>query len=524
MSAFSFYLNRVTIAKLMKAFFTQKTSIVFIIFVLIGGAGGYWYTHRGGGLVQTIRVERGTVAQSVSVSGATESLHRVDLAFERGGKVERVSADIGTQVVAGQTLAVVSSGELRANLLDDESLLQAEEAKLAQLQRGTRPEEITIQEVKVENAKTARQDAHRNLANQIEDAYTKSDDAIHAQGDQFFSNPRIRPQLNLVISSTQLKIDLETRRENLELLLTSWHENLPALEDGEEVMKVASNLDEVRTFLDQLSRVINALTPTASLTQVTIDTYRASLSAARVSINTAVTNLSNGYEKIRSAQSALTLVQNELLLAKAGSTPEEITAQEARVGQAKARIASIQAQIAKGTIRSPIAGVVTKRDIEPGEVAAANAIVFSVISETGLQIKVFVPEVEVGDVSLGNRVAITFDAFPGEKFSGTVEYIDPAETLRDGVVNFKVTVSIDQKDARLKSGLTANLKILTLLKENVLTLPQFAILEKDGRMFARKLEGNTVREVSITIGAKGEDGRVEILSGVKEGDMVLNPL
>lgn len=506
----------------MKKLLTRKIIITFIIFALIGGVGGYWYSHRGGESAQTIHVERRTVARSISVSGATESLHRVDLAFERGGKVERVSADIGTRVVAGETLAVLDSAELRANLLDDGSLLQAEEAKLAELQRGTRLEEVTIQEVKVENAKTMREDAHRNLANQIEDAYTKSDDAVHAQADQFFTNPRIRPQLNLVIGDMQLKIDLETRRENLETILKSWQESFLTLENGEDAASVALNLDDIRAFLNQLSKAINALTPTANLTQATIDAYRASLSGARANINIAVTNLSNGYEKLRSAGSALTLAQNELLLARAGSTPGEIAAQEARVGQAKARIAATRAQIAKGIIQSPIAGVVTKRDIEPGEVAAANAIVFSIISETGLQIKVFVPEVEVADVSLGNPADITFDAFPEEKFSGTVGYIDPAETVRDGVVNFKVTVSINQKDARLKSGLTANLKIQTLLKEHVLTLPQFAILEKGGRSFARKLEGQTVREVAITIGAKSDDGRVEILSGLAEGDAVEN--
>jgi type IV secretory pathway VirB9-like protein len=74
------------------------------------------------------------------------------------------------------------------------------------------------------------------------------------------------------------------------------------------------------------------------------------------------------------------------------------------------------------------------------------------------------------------------DAFPGEKFSGTVSYIDPGETLLDGVVNYKVTIAINKSDktSLIKSGLTTNLEIITNTKSGVLRVPVYSV--KDGKV------------------------------------------
>ena len=72
-----------------------------------------------------------------------------------------------------------------------------------------------------------------------------------------------------------------------------------------------------------------------------------------------------------------------------------------------------------------------------------------------------IPETDIGKVAMGDAVSMTLDAFSGETFTGTVFYIDPAETILQGVVDYKVKVSFNKPDTRLKSGLTANLDIQT---------------------------------------------------------------
>ena len=117
---------------------------------------------------------------------------------------------------------------------------------------------------------------------------------------------------------------------------------------------------------------------------------------------------------------------------------------------------------------------------------------------------------------------MTLDALPGETFTGKVIHIDPAQTLVDGVTNYKVKITFDTKDTRVKPGVTANLNIETLKKERVLALPQFGVVEKDEGTFVRKLVNGATKEIPVKIGIRSFDGYVEIISGVGEGEEVLN--
>jgi len=127
----------------------------------------------------------------------------------------------------------------------------------------------------------------------------------------------------------------------------------------------------------------------------------------------------------------------------------------------------------------------------------------------------------VGKVSQQDPTEITLDAFPDYKFLGKVIKIDPAETIIQGVVYYKVTVGFDEPDKRMKSGMTANVDIITETKENVLAVPQGAVLAKDGQKMVRILEGKDIKEVKVETGIRGSRGEIEILSGLKKGDRVI---
>ncbi|MEN9341911.1 MAG: hypothetical protein RIQ54_167, partial [Candidatus Parcubacteria bacterium] len=175
-------------------------------------------------------------------------------------------------------------------------------------------------------------------------------------------------------------------------------------------------------------------------------------------------------------------------------------------------------------IRSPINGIVTKQDAKLGEIATAGNALISVISSSNLQIESNVPEVDIGKLAIGNSVSITLDAFPGETFSGHVVAIDPAETIVDGVVNYKITVSFDELHEKIKSGLTANLRIVAQKKEGVLVLPQYAILENDNGSFVRIYDEarRVTTDVPVFLGIRSSNGTVEIISGASEGQQVAN--
>ena len=470
-------------------FRTMWLRIALIAAVLIAvGVTAFLVATRGSSGPELIAVRRDTVVQEVIVTGKTKPVKDVDLAFERAGRVASVQAAVGERVAAGAVLATLDQAELSSALAEAEANLASEQAKLA-------------------NAELAVGDAERSMRDRLHDAYTKSDDAVRNRVDQFFSNPRgANPQLNFATDPV-LESAIETERQAIESLLTGWQGSLaglPAIGDFAEARAAASaNLNRVSSFLGEAALALAPLRPTTSLTQATIDAWRADVSAGRVNVSTAAVNLSSAEEKLRGA-------------------PGAVDAARAARASAEAKIASARVALSKTLLRAPIAGIVTRQDAAVGEIVAANAALVSLISSQGFEIEANVPEVDIGRIQIGNPVRITFDAYPDDAVNGRVAKIDPAETIVDGVVNFRVTIAFNQTSTRVKSGLTANLAIQTNQKSDVLVLPQFAIIENDRGTFVRVPEGSATREVPVEIGIRGQDGTVEIVSGLREGDRVLS--
>ena len=117
---------------------------------------------------------------------------------------------------------------------------------------------------------------------------------------------------------------------------------------------------------------------------------------------------------------------------------------------------------------------------------------------------------------------MTLDAFPNETFSGKVFYIAPAQTNTQGVISYQIKISFSKVDPRLKSGLTANVIIQTKQHNDVLILPQYAILQNDNGTFVETLVGKMVTTTPVTLGIQDQKGNVEILSGVSFGEQVIN--
>lgn len=508
----------------------HKITIVIVALAVI--AFGYFY-FRGTKqpAYETTVVKRDTLIQEVSATGSVAPVKSASLAFEKGGKVKGIYVDVGDRVSAGETLAETDNADLYAGLLDARANLAAEQANLAALQRGTRPEQIQISETKVENAKTSLTDAQQKVRDTIADTYTKSDDAVRNQADQLFSNPRSNnPQFNFTLSDSQLKINIERERYLVEKDLVDWQKNIAGLGNTPDLSASTAlakkNLADIKTFIDDMALAVNSLSAGGSLTQATIDGYKADISTARTNINTAITNLTAADQNLRDAQSALALAQDNLALDKAGSTPEQVDAQQARVDQADAKVKTAQAQLDKTILRSPITGVVTNKNAKVGEIVSANETVLAVITDQNLEIDVNIPETDIAKIKIGNTASTTLDAY-GEDvvFTATVASIDPAATVIEGVPTYKTTLYFTKPDPRVKSGMTANIDILTDKRENALSVPTRAIAtDGDTRTVNILQSDNTIKKTPIETGLRSSDGRTEVISGIKEGDRVITTI
>ncbi|MDD5547849.1 MAG: efflux RND transporter periplasmic adaptor subunit [Candidatus Pacebacteria bacterium] len=494
----------------------KKPWAIAVIAVVVIGGGYLLFGGNKASKYETVLAERGNITQEVSVTGRVKPAQNVDLAFEKTGKASRVSVKVGDTVAVGQVLAQIENEDVVAQLMSYEAVLKSQQAELDELKKGTRQEEIQLQETKTENSKKV-------LIDRINDSYTKSDDAVRNKVDQFFGSPRSSsPTIGFTVGNSLLKNDIETRRMNIEGILTAWESSLDNLNVDSNLESYIStaknNLNQVAQFLDKAAVVLSGAFVTNSLTQTTLDAWRADVAAARTNVSTANISLSSAEESWRNESSTLDLK-------KAGTVAEQITAQEANVEKAAADVRNYRAQVAKTVLRSPIAGIITNVDIKTGEIVAANENVVSVMSKSKFEVEADVPEVDIAKIKIGDIARITLDAYGSEiVFEAKVIKIDPAEKLIEGVATYKITLQFTNDDEKIKSGMTANLDIVTAIAENVIVIPQRAVIGRNGSKTVNVLEDGKAVEKSVKAGLRGVDGNVEITEGLSEGEAVITSL
>ena len=238
--------------------------------------------------------------------------------------------------------------------------------------------------------------------------------------------------------------------------------------------------------------------------------------------------MTNSYNYYNTSISALKIAQDQLSIGKAGSTDNAILGAQAAYEGAQAGVASAEASLAKSIIKSPIDGVITNIDPKLGEIVPAGKNVISIISYGDYEVEAFVPEADIAKVKIGNLASTTLDAYGSNAdFETMVIKIDPAATVIDGVPTYKVTLKFIAQDVRIKSGMTANLDILTNQKNDVLILPNRVInTNNDGKYVTilKTVDKSETQDVKITTGLRGSDGNVEIISGLNLGDKVVTSL
>jgi HlyD family secretion protein len=148
--------------------------------------------------------------------------------------------------------------------------------------------------------------------------------------------------------------------------------------------------------------------------------------------------------------------------------PEEIQAAEARLDQARAAADLLAKTIADCTIVAPAAGIVTHKAIEAGELVNPGSVLVTVSTLDSVYVMLYLTELEVGRVRLGDAVDVKIDAFPAKVFPGRITYISPeaeftpknVQTKEDRVkLVFGVKVVIENREGLLKPGLPADATI-----------------------------------------------------------------
>lgn len=241
-------------------------------------------------------------------------------------------------------------------------------------------------------------------------------------------------------------------------------------------------------------------------------------------ITTAKTKIINNKEAWRVANAKLDKI-------KSPANINDIALEQSKIKQAQTILDSVKNKINNSKIKAPVHGTITKINYEQGEQSQSTKPVISMLSENNFEIELLISEADITKIKINDMADINLDAFGEDvKFSGKVYFIEPAETEIQNVIYYKVLVALETNlltnknmdKIKIKHGMTANATIITAKKNNILTIPSRAIIEKNnGEKIIKKLSNEVVKEIPIKIGLRGDGGMIEVLSGVNEGDMII---
>lgn len=213
-----------------------------------------------------------------------------------------------------------------------------------------------------------------------------------------------------------------------------------------------------------------------------------------------------------------------------------------QVNTARQSVKRAQTDLGYATITSPINGVVLNKAVEEGQTVAASfstPTLFTIAQDlTDMRVIADIDEADIGDVKEGQRVTFTVDAFPNDIFQGAVTQVRQQATTESNVVTYEVVISAPNADLKLKPGLTANVTIFTLEKNDVLTVsakalrfaPNEALIAEDetieGCEAKNKLwvrQGKVFKAIPVEIGVTNGT-MTEIISGITAGTEVIEDM
>jgi multidrug resistance efflux pump len=456
-----------------------EASIIILLLLAVLGVG-YWLFSNYPDMWEVALAELELVAPEADKAGITASgfieVRQVAVAPEVGGRIAQLKVDEGDEVKEDRVLIEIDTDLLDAQIAEAEAAVAIAEAQHARVEVGARAEDIAVAEAAVLMAEAQR------------------DAALQAWQDAVLlrNNPQ---ELDLQIASTRSQINvLEHRIEQMTALKDAaelvdnlrerqveiveegidWSVNLPdgrklsghaEIPEGEKRQAWAGwNL----ATTDMWSAWVN-LNQAIAARDVAQQNLK-DLLALRDNPQQASVHVAQATSAYQQAVAAVDVAEANLDMVRAGAADEQIDVARSGVEQAEAALDALIVQRQKHILRAPNNGMVMKQIGYEGENALPGTTLLTLGNLDTVDLTIYIPEPDVGKVSLEQAVEVSVDSFPGEAFLGQVVWIsDKAEFTPKNVqtkeerVNtvFAVKVRLPNADHKLKPGMPADAVLLT---------------------------------------------------------------
>ena len=452
----------------------KRKTIVTIIILLALLVGGYFlvrYIQRqkaaAGSEYQTAVVERGDLTAIVGATGTVHANQSAVLTWETTGRIAAINIAVDDQIEADQILATLAQDSLSQSIILAEADLITARRTLDNLLNSTTT--AAQAQLALVNAQEAFDDAQQSRANYDYNLYTPD-------------------TLEIARTTYYLALDKVNKAEEI----YANFEDKP--EDDPLRAQAANTLANARQNADQAYNNLNYLIAGP-------DSYDISVADANIAL----------------AEARLADAQREWDRLKNGPDPDDVRS-------AEVRIAALEAALDSQNLRAPFAATVTEVNALPGDMVSPGTTSFRIDDLSHLLVDVNIPEVDINRIQLGQNVTLSFDAITERQYTGQVVEVARVGTIQQGMVNFQVTIELNDADEDVRPGMTAAVNIVVEQLEDVLLVPNRAVRSSGGQRVVYVLRLGIPTPVPVEIGATS-DLVSELLPGeVQEGDvLVLNP-
>lgn len=283
------------------------------------------------------------------------------------------------------------------------------------------------------------------------------------------------------------------------------------------------------------------------IAQIDPATFEAQVDQAKANLMSAHANLEKAEASLTDAKRSLgrnrELFSRNLIARSDVDTSETnhetakagVNAAKAQVSLSDAALRTALTNLGYTRIVSPVDGIVVSRNVDIGQTVAASfqtPTLFTIARDlTKMQIDASVDEADIGRIKVGQQADFTVDAYPDTAFKGTVSQVRNAPITVQNVVTYDVVIKVDNREARLKPGMTANVSIIISSKNDVLKVPnaalRFRVSEKISGGEQKKgpglwtLENGKPRRIAVSTGISDGNYTEVVSDSLKEGEQVI---
>lgn len=261
------------------------------------------------------------------------------------------------------------------------------------------------------------------------------------------------------------------------------------------------------------------------------DSVRAGAVIARIEERTLRNNIVSAESDVRSAENSLDWTKREQqrteTLVRAGALAERdielarnaVTAGEAQLEAAKARLAAVRTQLGDTVVHAPISGIISRRLVNTGDVVSPGTELYTIIEPSSMRLDASVQSSELAALTVGGAVQFQVRGYPDQTFDGKIERISPtADPITRQVPIF---VTVPNRSGRLVAGLFAEGRVIRETRTGAV-VPDNAVNGSGTNAWVLRLRDGKTERVDVTVGLRDEQTeRVEIVSGVQSGDQLL---